>query len=286
MIQYAHLSQFGYLQVEGEEARSFLQGYITCNMDKISGSRSQLGAICNIKGRMLTSFRILATDNGFLLRMHRELVPLTIGFLQKYIVFSKASLKDISDVCHCYGILSDVPIDQGSNQAIDQAQFKGYLTNTTHESRSEIWQESPLSAPETWEQVSQDTWNLAEISDSVAWVTGLTSESFIPQMLNYQNLGGVDFEKGCYLGQEIVTRMQFRGELKRHLYLAKVKMEAKQLPSPGDEILNQDGKNTGQLVSCAQIRNEDKKEIALLAVLKDDQAGYQLCSGESLSIVA
>jgi folate-binding protein YgfZ len=82
------------------------------------------------------------------------------------------------------------------------------------------------------EPASGEVWQLAEVRSGVAWVGAATTDAFVPQMLNYESIGGVNFKKGCYPGQEVVARSQFRGTLKRRAVLAR----AGHSLAPGDEL--------------------------------------------------
>ena len=104
--QNIQLDHFGFLKVSGVDAVTFLQGYTTCDLAALNDDSAQLGAICNIQGRMLASFIVIRQDQDLVLRMHKSLVPKTIAFLTKYIVFSKAELTDISEKLRCYGSLN------------------------------------------------------------------------------------------------------------------------------------------------------------------------------------
>ncbi|MEL0066610.1 MAG: folate-binding protein [Gammaproteobacteria bacterium] len=198
------LSDQGFLRVTGPDAVKFLQGYTTCDLTKLEEPGPKLGAICNLQGRMLSSFFVVKTENDLILRMHRPLVTTTIDFLKKYIVFSKATLVDVTEALVCYGSQNpDADLEAASDYTLD-------LGN-----RFEYW-----CPAETEIDATQDLadWHALEINAGFAWVTIETSESFLPQMLNYHTLDGIDFDKGCYLGQEIVARAQYRGELKRRLH--------------------------------------------------------------------
>ena len=133
--------------------------------------------------------------------MDRALVNNTMEFLNKYIVFSKAELHDISEEYICYGTLKP------SNDTIENG-FRVNLSN-----RSEIWTTSRLVA-----NPDIGPWQDAEVLAGVAWVTESNQGEHLPQMFNYHNLEGLDFEKGCYLGQEIVARAHYRGQMKRRLH--------------------------------------------------------------------
>ncbi len=99
------LSQFGFLSVTGKDALKFLQGYTTCDLENLGPGQVHLGAICNIQGRMVSNFYVITIDGGFLLRMDRSLVSTSREFLKKYIVFSKAETRDLSDSYRCYGLM-------------------------------------------------------------------------------------------------------------------------------------------------------------------------------------
>ena len=223
------LDHFGFLRVSGIDAIKFLQGYTTCDLDALDNDTVQMGAICNLKGRMLTSFLIVRDDSDLTLRMHRKLIHKTIEFLTKYIVFSKATLTDISEELYCFGRI-DVSAgnsvtritSQGNDSDQDSVESSGHgpAYEIGLNNRIESWLPSQADASVD----SRLEWNEAEISAGVAWVDDITTEEYLPQMFNYQALGAIDFEKGCYLGQEIIARLHYRGELKKRLYRADVSL--------------------------------------------------------------
>ena len=104
----AHAIAYGFLAITGKDAQKFLQGYATCDIEDITDTLTAIGATLNLQGRMVTSFRLARIEDGFLLRMSRDLVPATQEFLKKYIVFSKAQMNDLSDTLYCYGISGEV----------------------------------------------------------------------------------------------------------------------------------------------------------------------------------
>lgn len=226
-MSLTRLNQFGFLAITGPDAIKFLQGYATCDLTRLPDT-PMMGAICNLQGRMLTSFRIAQTDHGVILRMDKPLVPRTLEFLSKYIVFSKAEMQDISDSTTCYGCM-------GTADDLPEAG----ITVPVGTDRFEYWSTESLDADEDarW-------WVEADIRDGLAWVSSANSEEYLPQMLNYHLHEAIDFAKGCYLGQEIVARMQYRGELKRRLHRAEA------AASLSDELTLND-KTIGQVVASA-----------------------------------
>jgi len=203
MTTYVNLNQFGFLSVTGRDAVKFLQGYTTCDLEKLDEAHFLMGAICNIQGRMLTSFLIIRIPDGLMLRMNASLVEPTLDFLSKYIVFSKAELKNCSETFRSYGIFSG-GLETGSLRSTESG-TEWYVQ--VDSDRQEYWCSIDTPPPAVTEK-ELDQWLLEDIRQGIAWVSPLTSEKFIPQMFNYHELDAIDFTKGCYLGQEIVARMQ------------------------------------------------------------------------------
>jgi folate-binding protein YgfZ len=222
MSKLCALEHYGFLGITGKDCVKFLQGYATCDLQTLNNGRLAMGAICNIKGRMLTSFLILKQDDTLLLRMHRPLVSRTIEFLGQYIVFSKAELVDLSDKYRCYGAFDCEQMTSNTFEVSGNNIEVSLGTPGTLATRREHWVGSDAE-PEVNTPATE--WTAAEISDGFAWVQPRTSEEFLPQMFNYHEFGAIDFEKGCYLGQEIVARMQYRGELKRRLHRLESKVQ-------------------------------------------------------------
>ncbi len=214
MASITPLHEFGFLAVSGRDAAKFLQGYITCNLDSLHPGKSRIGAVCNLQGRMVSSARLALKDGVILLRMHRDLVQPTMDFLQKYIVFSKAEMADVSGQYHCYGIIGEV--DDAAVEAGGVTRREDGLLVTVGPARFELWS----TAGHIDGEADLDAWATAEVDAGIAWVGAATAESFIPQMFGYHQIGAIDFDKGCYLGQEIVARMQYRGNLNRRLFRA------------------------------------------------------------------
>ena len=203
MNRIVNLSQFGFLAVNGPDAKKFLQGYTTCDVHKIS-ENNNLGAICNLKGRMVTNFRIALLEEGLLLRMHKNRVKETINFLSTYIIFSKVELKDVSYLWHCFGIIEE------SAHIINKGDIRLHVSDT----RCEIWTKNKVR-----DSTSMIDWATQDCAEGLAWIETDTAERFLPQMFYLDKLGGLDFKKGCYLGQEIIARAEYLGNLKRRLHL-------------------------------------------------------------------
>lgn len=88
---------FGLLEISGEQAKKFLQGQLTCNMDEVTPESPHLAAHCNPQGRVISLFYLFLRDDHYFLQMPREMIPIALQALKKYAVFFKVKLTDVSD---------------------------------------------------------------------------------------------------------------------------------------------------------------------------------------------
>jgi tRNA-modifying protein YgfZ len=275
------------LAVRGVDASKFLQGQVTCNLNYLDPHTSSLGARCTPKGRMLSSFRIVAEGDGYLLAMASELLDAQLAELKKYAAFSKSTLSDESAAWVRYGLsggdgaLVSLGLDlpQTANTV---ARHNGLLAVRLSDGRAELW--APASEAETLHkrlaaqlrEAPLNDWLLGQIRAGIGQVFGATREQLIPQMINLQALGGVSFKKGCYTGQEIVARMQYLGKLKRRLYRLSLDTAP---PAIGAALFSPvHGSSVGEIVLAAQ--TESGSEV--LAVLQEDAASDRRIHLDSL----
>ncbi|MFT6300200.1 MAG: folate-binding protein YgfZ [Saprospiraceae bacterium] len=262
---FSPLTHLGALLVKGEDAKKFLQGQITCDIDNLSIRSSILGARCNPKGRTLVNFQLHEVkDNNFLLIMHHSLVASTKDELSKYAAFFKVSLLDVSEE---YGILGVC-----LNNIKDE--FKAPFSSSIYyydDTRALI--AVPVKKAEAqWFELIDDylpvgtvAWNLFDIQSGFVLLQKETSGAFIPQMLNMDHLDAISFTKGCYTGQEIIARMKYLGTLKRKMH--RVSRLNQEIPSIATEVYLPDAKQVvGTVVAAVQI---DAVSQELLLVLND-----------------
>ncbi|WP_282338067.1 folate-binding protein YgfZ [Pseudomonas sp. PS02288] len=274
---FCPLAHEGVIAVRGPDASTFLQGQLTCNLNYLNESHS-LGARCTPKGRMLSSFRILPQGDGYLLAMAAELVQPQLDDLKKYAVFSKSKLFDESDAWSRFGLFEgDSALGELGFALAPEAgalqQKDGLLALRLENGRAELWAPADQAPTLLGKLVALlptadvDAWKLTQIRAGVGQVFGETRETFIPQMINLQAVGGVSFKKGCYTGQEIVARMQYLGKLKRRLQRLAGDAD---LPAPGTELFSPiHSTSVGEVVLAAR----SEGGIELLAVLQEDAVG-------------
>jgi folate-binding protein YgfZ len=280
-LRITALSQYGLIAIDGPDTHKFLQGQTTCDWRKIDTEHAARGSYCNIKGRMVISFLAgMISSETALLRCHSDTTASGRDTLAKYIVFSKAKIRDASEEFVALG-LSGSLARQHIITAFGAAP-EGLMAQTSDGQsvivqlddageRFEYW--GPAEAAlNFWQAISTDAnisdsqyWEQLNIAEGIGEVCASTQDVFIPQMLNYQLIGGVSFNKGCYTGQEVVARMQYRGKLKRRLYRAKLAGKAFN-HLPGSELFSDGAQSIGNLVMAAQ----GEEHCELLAVLTED----------------
>ena len=276
---FTPLTHEGVFAVRGPDAKAFLQGQVTCNLAYISDERSSLGARCTPKGRMLSSFRVLLENDGYLLAMDSEILAAQLAEMQKYAVFSKSKLTNDSALWSRFGLykgdaaLSALGIDlpKEVNSTVHSNQM---IAIRVSDLLTELWvsaDEGPCLRKRLLNLLPEaplNTWLLGQIRSGIGHVSMPVREQFIPQMLNLPALDAVSFKKGCYTGQEIVARMQYLGKLKRHMY--HFKMAGTELPAPGTALLSPvHSSAVGEVVSAAQ----SEHGIELLATALDEAVG-------------
>jgi folate-binding protein YgfZ len=275
---FCTLSHEGVLAVRGVDAGKFLQGQLTCNIDYLSDAKAGLGARCTQKGRMQSSFRILPEGDGYLLAMASELIEAQLLDLKKYAVFSKSKLTDESASWTRFGLSGGdsamAALGVYLTQEIDSvARGNDLIAIRVSPGRAELWvraekaDEVQAQLAVSLSQGSLNDWLLGQIRAGIGQVFGQTRETFIPQMINLQAVGGVSFKKGCYTGQEIVARMQYLGKLKRRLY--RLNLSSGEVPEAGTPLFSPvHGSAVGEVVIAAN----SGEGVELLAVLQADAA--------------
>ena len=272
------LNEKGLLEIAGPDSAKFLQGQLTCNLQDISITTSRPGAHCTHKGRMVASFRLLQRDaHSYLFSLAAQTLPALQKSLGKYIVFSKAKLRDASDdylqigisgasaasVVRDYFELNDT---QPHTQSINEngiaicvnASPARYLCIVPADKAEHILHRLSANAYLT----DNHYWQWLDIRDGIGEVRAETIEEFIPQMLNLQQKDGISFTKGCYTGQEIVARMQYRGILKKSMYRIRGEGLA---PAPNEPVLSPDKNQTiGHIVQSENVSALNWEALAVI----------------------
>lgn len=216
----APLPHLGVIRVRGDDAASFLQGQLTQDVVLMQPGEARLAAFCNAKGRMRASFQVLKTAaDELLLLTSADTLPATLKRLSMFVLRAKAKLSDATAEFVLHGLLGDATAAVSPDAA--GAAWHVPLPPADGVPRA-LWLAPAGSPTPAAAALNQADWLLAEVRAGVARITLPVVEAFVPQMLNYESVGGVNFKKGCYPGQEVVARSQFRGAIKRRAYVGQV----------------------------------------------------------------
>lgn len=268
------------LAIEGADAKSFLQGQVTLNLDNLSPGKVAYGGYCNLKGRLHALFYLAqVTPTLYWMILPNENAQHALTTLKKYALFSKVTLTSTMD-SPCLGLIKP------NHEALDVQFFtlkavsiKGHELTAlalSHDRVMLIGDDQALMA--TWQSLAPSTqpvnacaWDCYDIRDGRPFLSAQTLEFFLPHYVGLIELGGVDFSKGCYLGQEIIARMEYRGNIKRHRMYAKT--QAQHLPQPGSAIcLAHSDKEVGHVIASSQ----HHENIELLITLQQDAQEQEL----------
>ncbi|MES2940857.1 MAG: folate-binding protein [Pseudomonadota bacterium] len=221
----AALPHWGVIRVQGADAASFLHNQLTQDFSLLGASEARLAAFCTAKGRMLASFiGIKRAPDDILLVCGRDVLAPALKRLSMFVLRAKARLGDATDEFMLRGLAGEalralVPQDRQPWQRTDIGAAHVVRLYPADGVPRGLWI-APAGTPEpAGAPLSEELWRWGEIRSGIAMVGTPIVEAFVPQMLNYESVGGVNFKKGCYPGQEVVARSQFRGTLKRRAYI-------------------------------------------------------------------
>jgi folate-binding protein YgfZ len=248
------LPDLGLICARGDDAASFLHGQLTQDTLHLPAQQWRLAGYCSAKGRLLASFwlwRDAGSEPALWLACSADLLPATLKRLQMFVLRAKCKLSDASGTHRLVGLAgaaaavalgdaavaapgSALPFADGTLLRLADAAVSGVAVPRW------VWA-GPADAAEALAQrlaglpaLPRAEWLGLEAASGTARVVEATREQFVPQMVNLELVGGVNFQKGCYPGQEVVARSQYRGTLKRR---AQVVHAAVPL-APGQEVFH------------------------------------------------
>jgi tRNA-modifying protein YgfZ len=214
------LAQLGVIRAQGEEAERFLHNQLTQDFTALQPDQARLAAFCTAKGRMLASFVALPYEpHDVLLVASRDVLASTLRRLSMFILRSKVKLTDATGAFALHGLAGHAVGPALSPWSLRRDAAARIVGLYPADGRPRALWVAPAGTPApTGAPLTPDQWQWSEVRSGVPMVTAPVVEAFVPQMLNYESVGGVNFKKGCYPGQEVVARSQFRGTLKRRTY--------------------------------------------------------------------
>jgi folate-binding protein YgfZ len=285
----ADLSQFALIRFCGEEAQKFLHGQLSNSVEKLGANQAQYTSYNSPKGRMMASMLLWRDGDDYLLMLPASLRESVQKRLAMFVMRAKVKVSDASGEFACLGVAGKQATQKlkllfGSTP--DSA-MQSSVNDSVHVIKLDgerFLLLAKLPANMLWDKlksqfqpVGADAWNFLDIRAGIAWITPATQEQFVAQMTNYELIGGVDFKKGCYPGQEIVARTQYLGKLKRRMY----RVHLDSALTAGDELFSPDfeGQASGMIVNAAP---SPTGGFDALAVIQIDSATTQTLHAKSI----
>ncbi|WP_370981492.1 folate-binding protein YgfZ [Agaribacterium sp. ZY112] len=261
-LTYSPLPQYQIVRFSGPDAASFLQGQLSADVVKLS-EQGSFAAHCNVKGRMISSFYIKRINNDYLIRVHREISDIAIAALKKYMLFSKVTLS-VETELNCIAFKGE----QLQERLERELELTSECWHMLNEECAELWidKSAEQQLVNKLQAQTEDTefWPLVLLQEGLAELREGQSEEFLPQELNYDLIGAVNFKKGCYTGQEVIARLHYRGQLKKHLRLASCAPSKLQNKAA---LIDKDRKKVG-----ASVQSYTTKERTWLLCLCNDSS--------------
>jgi len=291
----APLKHLAALDIKGDDVAGFLQGQTSAQVNLADGHFAPLTCFCTPKGRMLANGQLMRVADGHLrVVLAASLVEPLMAHLKKFAPFYRVTLEaaddavllgaseqDAKTLADALGLeLPQAPWQQGSTatanvlcypQGVDQSDTYRWLFSLTR-----------AEAARFDGQADATRWQLADIRRGLTWLDADQQDAYLPQMLNWEALGGISFKKGCYTGQEVVARAHFRGQVKKRLSLGY--LDASTPPDNGASVTTQEGKSLGNVVTSAAMENGQSAVLAVLNTRPLEQSPALDIDGHTLTL--
>lgn len=273
------LPQWSLLRFSGADAQIFLHGQLTCDVVALQAGNSTYGGYCTPKGRLLATFLLWLSADGYTMLLPSVLAEPIRKRLTMYVLRSKVKVEDLTPERACVGVF-------GADAALQLAALGSVMPERTHgvAVRDDVTvihlpvQRCLVVLPRARAAMADggDAWTGLDITNGIPFILPATQEEFVPQMVNLDLIGGLSYTKGCYPGQEIVARTHYLGKLKQRMYRAKVSADA----VPGDKLYcavlgEQSG---GMIVSSASAADGRRDVLAVLQTAHARSSSWHLRS--------
>jgi folate-binding protein YgfZ len=293
------LSALSLLQIAGPDAAAFLQGQFTNDVAALGPGQAQYGAWCSPKGRMLANFVIRRSgESTFDLLLPESLSETIAKRLHVFVLRSRVTVADVSNESVRLGVGGPGAGDVvgtvlGAVPAVGDAASSGDQLVVALPGPRYVIAIAPDTAASFWERMASvcrpagfPVWQWLTLRAGVPVITSPTSDLFVPQAANWDALGGISFQKGCYAGQEIVARTQYLGRLKERLTLAHLDGAP---PAPGERLYSAafGDQACGTIVNAAAAPGGGSDMLAVLQLAAAESGDVHLgaLGGASLRLV-
>ncbi len=289
LLTMIEIRNYEFVTVTGPDAKAFLQGQVTCDVEKLSENNALAGAICNLKGRVIADFLLVLDGEDCVLRTQIGMAGIIKNTLTKYAIFSKVELSTETRFTKVLGVMTDE--DEAflakNIEKLPECSLYCHISAQAIfvripgiDKRVEVWVHDEKRF-EDWgidhDSDAEESWNKKDILQGFIHISPQLSAEHTPQSLNYDLSGVIDFSKGCYTGQEIIARMYYRGSAKKRLSL----LLSKSLIEQDSEVIQRQGEKTriSKILAFSNSSNEFENS-ALLSILDiaSEESSFSLSS--------
>lgn len=213
---------FGLIEVNGEKAIPFLQGQLSANINLLQPDRALFAVHCNPKGRILCSFILFQHQQVCYLFTVKSNLAKIISYLNRYAALFRVSLRDQSDAFTLHFGLNNNPSESIWDWTVQATENSMLISNNQlvlqlmRQAKDFSSEKAPLQMTI---EITATQWHGHLLRLGFPWINERTWEQFLPHELGLQHTPVISFDKGCYTGQEIITRLHYKGRAKRHTRL-------------------------------------------------------------------
>ena len=287
VVPLTHLRLIG---AEGAEATDFLHNLFSNDVKKLTADSAQWTSFNSPKGRMLANMLLWHAGEGYRMALSSDIHEGILKKLRMFVLRTKVSVDGLGETRALLGVSSEtlaevlakasLPVPaapmkcgQRNGTSVIRLDAKRAIIDVPAEQLAEVWQQ--LRAQDLT-PAGTAAWQWLDVQCGIPLVTGPTQEDFVAQMLNYELIGGVNFKKGCYPGQEIVARTQYLGKLKKRMY--RLQGPANQQAQVGDELFAPafEAQAIGKLVTVVPTPNGGFEALAVLQISAADEGDIHL----------
>ena len=272
-----HLDHFSIISISGADSTEFIQGQMTQDISAIGDDEARMTAILNPQGRVMSTALIMHWDDSIILVLNKDTVDDLIVWLSRFILRSKVTVSRLE--AHIYGLNQNLANIESDSLDLEKEIFCLRSIETDAERTLLITKSLHDFSKSSITTMSSRNWQLADIQAGIPIIYKENIAKFIPQMVNLDLINGISFNKGCYTGQEIVSRVQHTGKIKRRMFHISTQQSNTEI-RPGTPVLLGDSE-VGTIIQSVQYKNQ----IHSLAVIKNDASKKKLLvNGSAIKI--
>lgn len=290
------LTSLSLIRIQGEDRLGFLHSQLTRDLHKLGNDQATLTAWCNPKGRVIATLILCRYRDHIDLLVASNLKDYIIKRLRMFVLRAQVTVEELSDSA-CIGISGEATgdlVEQEFPELHRQSwqcshgedmtaiclpgPVPRYLVYGPSQTLQKLWQQFGNRLTPT----NESQWTLLNIEAGLPWIDHSVSEQFLPQMLNLEQIGGLDFNKGCYPGQEVIARLHYRGEVKQRLQRG---LSPANSVEAGTALYNQQGERSGHIVNVAAGKDGQLHALAV-ATLGSEQLQIGDSNGPTMEFQA